>query len=103
MWKDYLERNNEQIAKWNARAREVHEREFCNKAITIKQRVPEDFWFKPYTRKFSGEEFVEKYALKQYVSWSTTSDKCRTSYQPPDQKMKGTRKKLKVKKIIVLE
>jgi hypothetical protein len=64
MSKDYSERNHEQIVEWNARAREVHEREICNKAIATKQRVPRDFWFKPYIRKFSGEEFVKKICAK---------------------------------------
>ncbi len=49
MWKDYLERDNEQIVKWNARAREVHQREICSRVVAKKQGVPEDFWFKPYT------------------------------------------------------
>ncbi len=43
-----LKEDNEQIAKWNARAREVREREICSQAIVAKQRVLEDFWFKPY-------------------------------------------------------
>jgi hypothetical protein len=43
VWKDFSKRNNEQIAEWNARAREVHEREIYNKAIATKQKVPEDF------------------------------------------------------------
>jgi hypothetical protein len=75
VWKDYLEKNNEQIAEWNAKTREVHEREIRNKAMATKQKVLEDFWFKPYIRKFSGEEFVEKYAQKQHISWSVTLDK----------------------------
>jgi hypothetical protein len=53
----------------------VHERKICNKVITTKERMLEDFWFKPYIRKFSGEEFVEKFGKKQHVSWSTTLDK----------------------------
>jgi len=59
VWKDYSKRNNEQIVEWNARTREAHEREICIRAVAIKQRVPKDFWFKPYTRKFNGDKFVE--------------------------------------------
>jgi Uri superfamily endonuclease len=40
VWKDYL---NEQIAEWNARAREVHEREICSRMVATKQGVPKDF------------------------------------------------------------
>jgi hypothetical protein len=30
--------------------------------------VLKDFWFKPITRKFSGEEFVEEYVPKWQAS-----------------------------------
>ncbi len=40
----------------------MHERKVCNKVIVAKQGVLKDFWFKPIIRKFSGEEFAEKYA-----------------------------------------
>jgi hypothetical protein len=36
MWKDYSKRDNEQIVEWNARAREVHERIICNRAVAVK-------------------------------------------------------------------
>ncbi len=86
MWKDYLGRDNEWIAKWNARTREVRERKICNRAIVAKQKLPEDFWFKPYTRKFSGEKFVKEHVQKQRTSRSIALDKRRTSYQPLDQR-----------------
>jgi hypothetical protein len=54
MWKDYSKGDNVRIAEWNARAREVHERGICNRTVAVKQGVPKDFWFKPYTEKFSG-------------------------------------------------
>jgi hypothetical protein len=54
VWKDYLERDNEHIIKWNARAREVRQKEIHSRTIVIKQGMPKDFWFKPYTGKFSG-------------------------------------------------
>ncbi len=50
--------------RWNAKAREVREREICSRVLAIKQGVPKDFWFKPYTGKFSGEKFVEEYVHK---------------------------------------
>jgi hypothetical protein len=43
VWKDYLGRDNERIAKWNARAIEVHEINICSKAIVAKQGVLKDF------------------------------------------------------------
>jgi hypothetical protein len=64
MWKDYSKRNNGHITEWNARTREVHERKIYSKAIATKQGVLEDFWFKPSTGKFNGEEFVEEYVQK---------------------------------------
>ncbi len=64
MWKDYSKRDNEWIVEWNARTREVHERIIRNRAIVVKQGVPKDFWFKPYTEKFNGEKFAKKYAWK---------------------------------------
>jgi hypothetical protein len=72
MWKDYSKKDNERIAKWNAKAREVHEREICNRVLTIKQGVPKDFWFKPYIGKFSGEKFVEEYVHKYHASQFAT-------------------------------
>jgi hypothetical protein len=36
VWKDYLQRNNEWITKWNARAREVREQEICNRIVVAK-------------------------------------------------------------------
>jgi hypothetical protein len=56
----------------------MHEREICSKAIVAKQRVLEDFWFKPYIGKFSGEEFVEKYVQKQHASQFAALNKQRT-------------------------
>jgi hypothetical protein len=64
MWKDYSKKDNEWIVEWNARAREVHEREICNRTVATKQEVPKDFWLKPYIGKFSGEKFVEEYMGK---------------------------------------
>ncbi len=61
MWKDYSKRDSERIAEWNVRTREVCEREIHSKVVAAKQLVLEDFWFKPYTRNFSKEEFVEEY------------------------------------------
>ncbi len=58
MWKDYLERDNEQIVEWNATTREVCGRKICNIMIVVKQGMPKDFWFKPYIGKFSGEKFA---------------------------------------------
>jgi hypothetical protein len=43
VWKDYLERNNERIDEWSARAREVRERKIHSKVIATKQQVPKDF------------------------------------------------------------
>lgn len=39
MWKDYSKRDNECIVKWNARVREVREREIHSKIIVAKQGV----------------------------------------------------------------
>ncbi len=66
-------------------------REIHSKVVAAKQRVLEDFWFKPYTGKLSGEEFVEKYVQNRHTSQFPTIDKQRTSYQPPDQKVTKTR------------
>jgi hypothetical protein len=68
MWKNYLERDNERIVEWNAKAKEVREREICSKAIVAKQRMFEDFWFKLITGKFSGKEFANKYAWEHHAS-----------------------------------
>jgi len=68
MWKDYTERDNERIAKWNVRAREVCKREIRSKIVAAKQRVLEDIWFKPYFGKFSKKEFVEEYVQKRHTS-----------------------------------
>ncbi len=35
-------------------------RKIHSKVVAAKQRMLEDFWFKQYIGKFSGEEFVEK-------------------------------------------
>jgi hypothetical protein len=59
VWKDYSKRNNEQIVEWNAITREAREKEIRTKVVAAKQGVPKDFWFKPYTRKFNGDKFVE--------------------------------------------
>ncbi len=67
MWKNYSKRKNEQIAEWNARAREVHEREIYSRMVATKQGVPKDFWFKPYTGNFSGEKFAEEYVQKRHA------------------------------------
>ncbi len=83
MWKDYLERNNERITKWNARAREVQKKKIYNIIIAAKQGVLEDFWFKPYIGKFSGEKFAKEYVQKQHVFWFVTLDKQKI-YQPLD-------------------
>ncbi len=64
MWKDYSKRDNECVVKWNARLRDVHEREIRSKTIVAKQGVLEEVWFKLVIGKFSGEEFVEKYMRK---------------------------------------
>ncbi len=64
MWKDYLKRDNEHIAKRNARAKEVREGEIRSKVIAAKQGVPKEVWFKPVTGKFSGEEFTKEYVQK---------------------------------------
>jgi hypothetical protein len=64
MWKDYLNRNNEFIAKWNAIVKEVCERKNHSKSIIAKQEMLEDFWFKAITIKFSGKEFVKEYVWK---------------------------------------
>jgi hypothetical protein len=53
--------------------------------------VLEDFWFKPYTGKLSGEEFAEKYVQNRHTSQFAAIDKQRTSYQPPNQKVRKTR------------
>jgi hypothetical protein len=66
-------------------------REIHSKVVAAKQRVLEDFWFKPYTGKFSREEFAEKYVQKQHTSRFAAVDKQRTSSQPPDQKVRKTR------------
>jgi len=68
MSKDYTKRDNERIAEWNAKAREVCKREIRSKIVVAKQRVLEDFWFKPYFGKFSGKEFVEEYVQKRHTS-----------------------------------
>jgi hypothetical protein len=91
VWKDYSKRDNERIAKWNARTKEVYEREIHSRTIVAKQGVLEDFWFKPYTGKFSGKKFAKEYARKRHAYRSTTLDKRRTSYQPLDQRMKKTK------------
>jgi hypothetical protein len=62
VWKDYSKRNNERIIERNVRAREMHEKEICNRAIVAKQRVPKDFWFNPYIEKFNGKKFAKGYA-----------------------------------------
>jgi hypothetical protein len=36
MWKDYSERDNKRIVEWNARAREVHEKEIHSRTIAAK-------------------------------------------------------------------
>jgi hypothetical protein len=64
VWKDYSKRDNEWIVEWNARTREVNERKIRSITIIIKQGVQEDFWFKPYIGKFSGERFAEKICLE---------------------------------------
>jgi hypothetical protein len=64
LWEDYSGRNNECIVKWNARAREVHERKNCNRARAAKQGMSDDFWFKPITREFNGEVFIEEHARR---------------------------------------
>jgi hypothetical protein len=61
VWKDYSKTDNEWIVEWNARTKEVSERKICSITTIIKQGVQEDFWFKPYIGKFSGERFAEKY------------------------------------------
>jgi hypothetical protein len=58
MWKDYLQKDNEQIVEWNATTRKVCERKIRSKMIATKQGMPKDFWFKPYIGKFSGEKFA---------------------------------------------
>jgi hypothetical protein len=75
MWKDYSKRDNERIAKWNVRTREVHEKEICNRVIVAKQGMPKDFWFNLYIGKFSAEKLVEEYVQKQCASQSTALDK----------------------------
>jgi hypothetical protein len=75
VWKDYLEKDNEQIVKWNPRTRETCQKEICSIAVAIKQGVLEDFWFKPYIGKFSGEKFTKEYVHKRHASWSTTLNK----------------------------
>jgi hypothetical protein len=67
VWKDYSERDNEQIVEWNVRARKVCEKFFCSKMVAAKQGVPKEFWFKPYNGKFNGENFVKKYAQKRHI------------------------------------
>jgi hypothetical protein len=62
VWKDYSKRDNECIVKWNAKSREVCEREICNKTVVVKQGVSKEVWFKSIIGKFSGEEFAKKYA-----------------------------------------
>jgi len=39
----------------------MREKKICSRIIAVKQGVPKDFWFKPYTRKFSGERFAKEY------------------------------------------
>jgi len=75
MWKDYSKKDNERIAKWNVRTREVHEKEIHNRAIVAKQGMPKDFWLNLYIGKFSAEKLVKEYVQKQCASQSTTLDK----------------------------
>jgi hypothetical protein len=75
MWKDYSERDTKCIAEWNARAKEVHEKEIHSKVVATKQGMSKDFWFKPIIEKISGEEFVKEYMQKQHTSRSITLDK----------------------------
>jgi hypothetical protein len=42
VWKDCSKKNNEWIAKWNARAREMHKKKIHSRAIVTKQGVLED-------------------------------------------------------------
>jgi hypothetical protein len=64
LWEDYSGRDNECIVKWSARAREVHEREICNRTRATKQEMLDDFWFEPIIREFNGEVSIEKHAQR---------------------------------------
>ncbi len=46
---------------------------------------------KPYIKKFSGEKFAKEYVQKQHAFRSTTLDKRRNFYQPPNQKVRKIR------------
>ncbi len=62
MWKDYSKKIMNALS--NGMQEQVHEIKVHNKVVATKQGVLKDFWFKPITRKFSGEEFVEEYVPK---------------------------------------
>jgi len=61
----------------------VQKKEIHSITIAAKQGVLEDFWFKPYIGKFSGEKFAKEYVQKRHAFWFIALDK-RKNYQPLD-------------------
>lgn len=48
----------------STRTREVREREICSRTRAAKQGMLDDFWFKPITKEFNGEVFIEEHAWR---------------------------------------
>jgi hypothetical protein len=81
----------------------MRKKEIRSKAIATKHGTLQEFWFKPYSGKFSRKKFVEKYVWK-HVFQSIALDKWRTSYKPLDQKVRKIGKEeIGSERIVVLE
>ncbi len=58
MWKDYSKRKMSRLLNGMQEQKKCMKEKSIVEMVATKQGVPKDFWFKPYTGKFSGEKFA---------------------------------------------
>jgi hypothetical protein len=79
LWQYFFGTNNDYIVEWNVKARKKYKKTIRSKIITMKERVLDDFWFKPISGECSSK--VSPYAYARHVFHSTTLNNHKTIYE----------------------